>query len=216
MTSQAIQCWSCGKERAATDALCPHCGKVQPVPARNALLEDSVADKFAALGFARSYDLHPIKVEDAFKSLSRKLHPDRFARASAQERRFSLEQTTLLNDAYRTLKDPVRRAEHLLELRGVKMGEGSKVALPPEFLERALEDREKLLEAKVGGGPRAVEVLAREVQGRRDATLTQIAQQLRALENGSQADLAPVTQLISQLRYYARYLDEVEGRPAEP
>ncbi|HXN83588.1 MAG TPA: Fe-S protein assembly co-chaperone HscB [Myxococcales bacterium] len=214
MTSQAIQCWSCGKEHAASDALCPHCGKVQAVPARKTL--EDVADKFAALGFARSYDLHPGKVEEAFKSLSRKLHPDRFARASAQERRFSLEQTTLLNDAYRTLKDPVRRAEHLLELRGVKMGEGSKVELPPEFLERALEDREKLLEAKVGGGPQAVGVLAREVQGRRDATLTQIAQQLRALESGSQADLAPVTQLISQLRYYARYLDEVEGRPAEP
>ena len=214
MTSQAIQCWSCGKEHAASDALCPHCGKVQPVPARKTL--EDVADKFAALGFARSYDLHPGKVEEAFKSLSRKLHPDRFARASAQERRFSLEQTTLLNDAYRTLKEPVRRAEHLLELRGVKVGEGSKVELPPEFLERALEDREKLLEAKVGGEPQAVEVLAREVQGRRDATLTQIAQQLRALESGSQADLAPVTQLISQLRYYARYLDEVEGLPAEP
>jgi molecular chaperone HscB len=148
--------------------------------------------------------------------LSRKLHPDRFARATPQERRFSLEQTTLLNDAYRTLKDPVRRAEHLLELRGVRMGEGSKVELPPEFLERALEDRERLVEAKIEGGPGAVEVLAREVQGRRDATLSRIAQQLRALENGSQADLAPVTQLISQLRYYARYLDEVEGRPTEP
>ncbi len=215
MTSKTTQCWSCGKEHAASDALCPHCGKVQPVPAQKAL-EDTVADKFATLGFARSYDLHPGKVEEAFKSLSRKLHPDRFARASAQERRFSLEQTTLLNDAYRTLKDPVRRAEHLLELRGVKMGEGSKVELPPEFLEQALEDREKLLEAKGGGEPQAVEVLAREVQGRRDATLTHIAQQLRALESGSQTDLAPVAQLISQLRYYARYLDEVEGRPAGP
>lgn len=214
MTNQATHCWSCGEERPAAAALCPRCGKVQPPPAHVAG-ESTVLDKFAILGFGRSYDLHPAKVEEAFKSLSRKLHPDRFARATPQERRFSLEQTTLLNDAYRTLKDPVRRAEHLLELRGVAMGEGSRVQMAPEFLEQTLADREKLLEAKAAGGAEAVQAMAKDVRARRDSTLTQIAQQLRALEAGAQAELGPVTELLARLRYYARYLDEVEGRPAE-
>src|SRR3954470_1844745 len=119
-------CWSCGHEHAAAEPLCPACGKVQP-PA------GAQADRFAVLGFQPSFD-EPEGVDDRFRALSRKLHPDRFARATAQERRFSLEQTTLLNDAYKVLKDPVRRAEHLLALRGVK----GDPKMSPEFLEETL------------------------------------------------------------------------------
>ena len=220
MTTQSFQCWSCGQPRAATDALCPGCGKVQPPAALTQKRSadgsaDPVLDKFAVLGFPRAFDMHPAKLEEAFKSLSRKLHPDRFARAGAEERRFSLEQTTLLNDAYRTLKDPVRRAEHLLELRGVAVGEGSKVEMAPEFLEQAMDDREQLLAAKADGGPQAVELLAQGVRAKRDLAMTQIAQQLRALEGGTQASLGPVTELLARLRYYARYLDEALGHAAE-
>jgi molecular chaperone HscB len=162
--------------------------------------------------------MHPAKLEEAFKSLSRKLHPDRFARSTPSERRFSLEQTTRLNDAYRTLKDPVKRAEHLLELRGVQFGEHNKIEMPPEFLEQALDDREKLLEAKTNGGPQAVEALAKVVRTTRDQTMTQVAQALRALEAAAaeaRPDLHKVTELLARLRYYARYLDEVEGRTPE-
>ena len=114
MSEPTVTCWSCGAARAPADALCPSCGKVQaPSPG-------TVRDKFAVLGLPRSFDLDEGQVDERFRALSRKLHPDRFARASAKERRFSLEQTTLLNDAYRTLRDPARRAEHLLELRGVR------------------------------------------------------------------------------------------------
>jgi len=214
MTTDAVQCWSCEKERAATDALCPHCGKVQP-PRAFAAGADRVIDKFAVLGLPRLFDLHLTRVEETFKSLSRKLHPDRFARALPNERRFSLEQTTLLNDAYRTLKEPVRRAEHLLELRGVRVGEGSKIEMGPEFLEQAMDDREKLLNAKAEGGDK-VEALAAGVRKKRDETMTNIAQALRALESGDKPpELGSLAQKLAQLRYYARYLDEVEGRPPE-
>jgi molecular chaperone HscB len=215
MTTDAVKCWSCGKERAATDALCSHCGKIQPPPAF-AAGEERVIDKFAVLGLPRLFDLHPTRVEETYKLLSRKLHPDRFARAVPLERRFSLEQTTLLNDAYRTLKEPVRRAEHLLELRGVRVGEGSKIEMGPEFLEQAMDDREKLLAAKEEGGDKAVLALAAGVRKKRDETMTHIAQALRALEAGEKPpELASVAQKLAQLRYYARYLDQVEGRPPE-
>ena len=194
----ARTCWSCAKEVAAADPVCPACGKVQPPPPAG-----TGTDRFAVLGFAPSFD-EPAGLDDRFRALSRKLHPDRFARASAQERRYSLEQTTRLNEAYKTLKEPVRRAEHLLALRGVK-GEPK---MSPEFLEQTMEDRERLLEAKASGEP--LETLAAGVREKRDRTLGEV----RALVEAG-GDLSRASELLARMRYYARYLDEVEGRAAE-
>jgi molecular chaperone HscB len=191
-------CWSCRAEVSAADPLCPACGKVQPPLPAGAQI-----DKFALLGFEPSFDA-PAGLDDKFRALSRKLHPDRFARATPQERRFSLEQTTLLNDAYKVLKDPVRRAEHLLALRGVK----GDPKMSPEFLEETLEDREKLLEAKSSGEP--LDALAAGVREKRDRTLREARE---ALESGG--DLSRAAELLARMRYYARYLDEVEGRAVE-
>jgi molecular chaperone HscB len=212
MSESPKACWSCGAARAPSEALCPACGKVQPPPPPH-----GVPDKFSVLGFPRSYELDEHAVEEAFRALSRKLHPDRFARATPRERRFSLEQTTLLNDAYRTLRDPVKRAEHLLALRGVKVaGEerGGAAAMPQEFLEQALEDREKLLEAKMEGGPEAVARLAEGVRGKRQEAMEEIVRALREQEP-TDTQLQRTAELLARLRYYARYLDEVEGRAAE-
>src|SRR2546423_4746762 len=151
-------CWSCGAARAPTDALCPACGKVQPPPPPQGVL-----DKFAVVGLPRAYELDERALEETFRALSRKLHPDRFVRATPRERRFSLEQTTLLNDAYRTLRDPVRRAEQLLALRGVKVaGEerGGAAAVAQEVLHQALEEPAEPLEAQMDRGPEAVARLA--------------------------------------------------------
>src|SRR3954470_13533735 len=191
-------CWGCGGPLAATDAICPSCGKVQPPPAAG-----TQPDRFATLGFAPLF-YEPVGLDEKYRTLSRKLHPDRFARATPQERRYSLEQTTLLNDAYKTIKDPVRRAEHLLALRGIK----GDPKMSPEFLEQTLEDRETLAEAKLSGEP--LDALAAGVRAKRDETLRAV----RALvENGG--DLAQAAELLARMRYYARYLDEVEGRSVE-
>jgi molecular chaperone HscB len=194
----ARTCWSCGSGLAAGDALCPSCAKVQPPAPAGAS-----PDKFALLGLEPSFD-EPQGLDDQFRALSRKLHPDRFARATPRERRYSLEQTTLLNDAYKTVKDPVRRAEHLLALRGIKV----EPKMSPEFLEQTLEDRERLLEAKMSGAP--LEPLAKGVREQRDRTLSQVRE---LVENGG--DLAQAAELLARTRYYARYLDEVEGRSVE-
>src|ERR671935_1462550 len=187
----ARTCWSCGGGVAASDALCPACGKVQPPPAAG-----MQPDKFATLGFTPSFD-EPAGLDEAFRTLSRKLHPDRFARAGAQERRYSLEQTTRLNEAYKVVKDPVRRAEHLLALRGIQ----GAPKMSPEFLEQTLEDREKLAEAKLSGAP--LDALAAGVREKRDQTLRDVRE---LVENGG--DLARAAELLARMRYYARYLDE--------
>ena len=163
----------------------------------------AMLDKFALLGVPQGFD-EPQGLDEKFRALSRQWHPDRFARATAPERRKALEQTTLINDAYKTLKDAVRRAEHLLQLRGVK-GEPK---MSPEFLEQTLEDREKLFEAKMSGA--GVDELARGVREKRDRTLAEVRELV-----GRGGDLTEAAELLARMRYYARYLDEVEGRSAE-
>jgi molecular chaperone HscB len=193
-----MTCWNCRGQTTAGDPICPSCGKVQPPASAGTGL-----DKFAALGVEPSFD-EPAGLDDKFRALSRKLHPDRFARATSQERRYSLEQTTLLNDAYKTLKDPVRRTEHLLSLRGIR----GAPKMSPGFLEETMDDREKLLEAKMSGEP--LDALASGVREKRDRTLRAVRE---LVQKGG--DLQEAAELLARMRYYARYLDEVEGRSAE-
>lgn len=201
-------CWSCGKARPAEAALCPACGKVQPPPAASgsaAAVEGGASrlNRFAFFGLEPGFDLDLTALEEQFRALSRKLHPDRFARATPQERRYSLEQTTLLNDAYKTLRDPVQRAEHFLQLRGVS----SEPKMSPEFLEETLEDREKLLEAKMSGEP--LEGLVKAAEAKRNAALAEA----RTLVG--QGDLRTAAERLARMKYYARYLDEAQGRAQE-
>jgi molecular chaperone HscB len=110
-------CWSCGSMRAAH--FCESCGKVQPpVP----------VDYFTFFGLPPKLHVDVPALEKSFYELSRKLHPDLNARAGSQEQEWSMEQSSLLNDAYRTLKDPIKRTEYLLHLEGVVMEEQSKSA----------------------------------------------------------------------------------------
>ncbi len=104
-----------------------------------------------------------VVLEKSFYALSRKLHPDRFAGKSAAEQEAALKQSSLLNDAYRTLKDPIARTEYLLKLEGVELEEQSKAAteaarttgaakkqiVPPDLLEEAFELNMQLEEMRM-------------------------------------------------------------------
>jgi len=142
LSGETSSCWSCGDMRAAH--FCESCGKVQPaVP----------ADYFRFFGLSRKLNIDIPGLEKDFYALSRKLHPDLSARASSQEQQWSLEQSSLLNDAYRTLKDPVKRTQYLLKLEGVELeeqsksateqaratGEAKKQIVPPDLLEEVFE-----------------------------------------------------------------------------
>ena len=94
-------------------------------------------------------------LEQQFHSLSWKLHPDHFARASEDERQVSLDLSSQLNDAYRTLRDPVARVEYLLSLYGLRKEGQNKQQAPPELLEEVFELNEsldELREARASGG----------------------------------------------------------------
>jgi molecular chaperone HscB len=145
-------CWSCGTMRAVH--FCQACGKVQP---------PAPVDYFTFFGLPRKLNLDVAALEKDFYELSRKLHPDLNARSDSQEQEWSLQQSSLLNDAHRTLKDPIKRTEYLLKLEGVELEEQSKSAteqarstgeikkqiVPPELLAEVFELNMQLEELRM-------------------------------------------------------------------
>jgi molecular chaperone HscB len=134
-------CWSCGDMRAAH--FCQSCGKVQP---------PKPVDYYTFFGLPRKLNIDTAALEREFYALSRKLHPDANAGHDPQEQEWSLEQSSRLNDAYRTLKDPIHRTEYLLKLEGAELEGQSKAAteaarnggekkqiVPPDLLEEVFE-----------------------------------------------------------------------------
>lgn len=109
-----VACWSCSVAHNKSTLFCPHCSKIQPTPG---------GDYFSVFGLEQKLNLELAALETEFHRLSRRVHPDRFARSGDNERQWSLADTALLNDAYRTLKDPLRRTEYLLKLEGAEIGE---------------------------------------------------------------------------------------------
>ena len=99
---------------------------------------------FELFGLAPAYVLDLGRLDRAYRDIQANIHPDRFAHAGDAERRASMQWTTQVNEAYRTLKSPVQRAKYLLELNGVDAGFETNTAMPPEFLVEQMELREKL------------------------------------------------------------------------
>jgi molecular chaperone HscB len=133
---------------------CEACGKVQP---------PKPVDYFTFFGLPRKLNLDITVLEKDFYELSRKLHPDLNAQAGSQEQEWSLQQSSLLNDAHRTLKDPIKRTQYLLQLEGVELEEQSKTAteqaratgevkkqiVPPDLLEEVFDLNSQLEELRM-------------------------------------------------------------------
>jgi len=109
-----------------------------------------VSDFYEIFGIPRSLNLALDDLQARFYSLSRELHPDRFMRKPEAERQRALDMSSALNDAYRTLKDPIKRAQYLLALEGFDIGEQRSKDVPPELLEEVFELNMALEELRGG------------------------------------------------------------------
>ena len=153
---------------------CTSCGRVQPaIP----------TDYFAFFALPRKLNVDTAELEREMYTLSRKLHPDLYVRSTPQEQQWSLEQSSKLNDAYRTLRDPIARTEYVLKLEGVELEEQSKQAteqaratgelkkqvVPPDLLEEVFELNMQLEELK-----------ANKKMGEDDPDLTRDLEQARS------------------------------------
>jgi molecular chaperone HscB len=103
---------------------------------------------FELFGLTPAYALDLVHLDSAYRDIQSKVHPDRYANAGDAERRASMQMTTQVNEAYRTLKSPVRRAKYLLELNGVDVGFETNTAMPREFLTQQMDLRDRLEQAR--------------------------------------------------------------------
>jgi len=214
-------CWSCGTMRA--EHFCSACGKVQPpVP----------VDYFTFFGLPRKLNVDVAGLEREFYQLSRRLHPDLYSGAEAREQQWSLEQSSQLNDAYRTLKDPIKRTEYLLRLEGVELEEQSKSAteqarasgqvkkqvVPPDLLEEVFDLNMQLeelrMQKKLGeDDPSLIEEIGRqklELEEKHEALLDQLKGEWtewdRAVDSGAETDRLKIRDRMVDLLNRRSYL----------
>src|SRR6185369_3705518 len=109
-----------------------------------------VSDPFETLGLAPVFELDPATLERRHRELSRALHPDRYAGRPTSERQQALGRAIEVNEAFRTLRNPVRRAEALLARSGRPVSESGGTPADPALLMAVMERREALGEARRG------------------------------------------------------------------
>ncbi len=114
---------------------------------------------FALFQMPVSFDIDIGQLDSAFRELQGRVHPDRFAAASDAEKRVAMQWATRANEAYQTLKNPLKRAAYLCELNGVDLGIESNTAMPPAFLMQQMEWREQLEDSKDAKDIEALEKL---------------------------------------------------------
>ena len=213
-----VNCWSC-KAPVAAAHFCASCGKIQPLPPGT--------DYFGFFGWPQKLTIDPASLEEQFHKLSWKLHPDNFVRASEEERNLSLDRSSQLNDAYRTLRDPTARIEYLLLRLGLRKEGTTKQQVPPELLEEVFELNESLDELREarseGGDVEALSGRLKEAQnnfkeklGEVDAELAGVAREWDAALNANADDatrnalLARMNEILNRRSYIRNLVASVQ------
>jgi molecular chaperone HscB len=144
-------------------------------------------------------------LDNAYHEVQSRVHPDRFAGAGDAEKRVAMQWATRANEAYRTLKDPFKRAAYLCELNGIDLQIESNTAMPREFLMQQMEWREALEEAKGARNLDALENLEKELRAARRAKVAHLGELLDA------NDFAEAAQGVRQLMFLEKFGEEVQA-----
>lgn len=164
-----------------------------------------IENPFALLGMEPRYSIARSELDRVHHDVSKALHPDRHRDKAPRERRLLLERAMQVNEAYRIVKDPVRRARALLRLRGVVVDESVQTSPAPAFLMDVIEQRESLADARASRNIGQIEALRRSVMARRDATEQNLG---HAFEGVAATDADSLLALVAELNYDARFLEE--------
>jgi molecular chaperone HscB len=160
---------------------------------------------FELFGLPPAFAVDQGRLESAYREIQSRVHPDRFAHAGDAERRASLQWTTRVNEAYRTLRNPVSRASHLLALNGVDVAFETNTVMPAEFLMEQMDLREALEEAAQSKDAAALEALQKRI----DADSRDIEQQLGARID-QERDYAGAADLVRELKFLEKLEAEID------
>jgi molecular chaperone HscB len=195
-------CWKCG-QASAESLFCRFCNSLQP----------PTPDYFAFFGLEQRLSIDLDDLQRRYYSLSRLVHPDRFQRGTPNEKRFALDATAILNDAYRTLRDPVTRAEYVLKDEGVEARDRKAKRVPPELIEEVFELNMALEELRSGDAsvrPRVGQALER-FRGRRDQIDRDLLPLFAEYDGaGSRDVLDKIRGLLDRRSYIANLIGELE------
>ena len=163
---------------------------------------------FELFGLPMRFALDAAALDRRYRELQREVHPDRFAAAPDAERRVSMQLATRVNEAYQTLKSPLRRAVYILQLRGVDPEFETNTAMPPEFLMEQISWRER-----IEAGSENSEALLRLRAGLRDES-GKIYEKLQGRLDERRDDQA-ASQAARMLMFYEKLAEEIEDKLAE-
>jgi molecular chaperone HscB len=178
-------------------------------------------DYYEVFGLPRAYHLSAAELETRYLALQMQTHPDRFAKALPRERLEAIVRNTELNDAYKVLKHDIRRAEYLLKLEGIDIGDEKpqattgatkQLVVDPRLLMEVMELREALSDARSDGKEAEVAVLASDVKERQAAAMKIVDEGYSRYEKGDKGQLDAIARALVSLRYYQRFMDEVTGK----
>jgi len=190
--SKMKSCWSCKGPVAVGALFCSTCSAVQGPAAIN---------HFQRLGVEQSYDVNVANLDQMYFDLQRQLHPDRFAAKTAKEKALSQQQATAVNDAYETLKDPLKRADYMVHIQGVDvLPEGCNLVHDQTILIEAMEMRERLAMAETLSDLRSISA---ETKAEDEKVVKSLS---KAFHDG---DLEEASHLTTRLKYLHKMMDEV-------
>ena len=162
------------------------------------------SDDFELFGIERRFALDRAALDTRWRALQADVHPDRFASEGAAAQRVAMQWAVRVNEAYRRLKDPIKRAAYLCELHGAPIEAENNTAMPAGFLMQQLEWREKLDEAR---DVAEVETIANELRTHRSAALDRAQQTLDVAR-----DYASAAQQVRALMFVERFADDIDRR----
>lgn len=173
---------------------------------RGASMQAAMTDHFQLFGLEPAYALETERLEHAYREIQARIHPDRFAQGGEAERRASMQWTTRVNEAYRTLKDPVQRGKYLLELNGVDAGFETNTSMPAEFLAQQMELREGLAMAAAERDAGALERLRTAMRGQKRTLVAALARRM-----DTERDYAAAASLVRELMFLDRLDAEIDA-----
>ena len=159
---------------------------------------------FALFGLEPAFQIDLPRLEQSYRALQAKVHPDKFSSASDQERRLSMQWSTHVNEAYQTLKQAIDRARYLLTLHGVDTQEETNTAMPSEFLIAQMEWREAISEATEAADVMALDRLASKLRQAIQQLHEELGQQLDLLQ-----DYRGAAQAVRKLRFFDKLRTEI-------
>ena len=160
---------------------------------------------FELFGLPVAFALESGRLDQAYRDIQARIHPDKFAHAGEAEQRLAMQWTTRVNEAYQTLKKPFDRANYLLRLQGIEAMDPKNTAMPMDFIMQQMEWREALEDAVQATDLDALQTLEQDLRTHAKALQAELARLIDDDKNYPRA-----SETLRKVRFMDKLLEEVD------